>query len=196
MQNNLLELAELVWRQAYPNPTDETPVSLEEVVATAKYEYMSTMWRLAKEERAQEGVFNVPSNLLATATLKVVNNEMDISQIRTLRSLPDDMWLQNIGGITCTCRYVKSSLNLSQLLCDDDSLGNARTYFAMENKIHFPQGTHKDELPIIYAKMSEDVDGDIEIADAVGSIIRQRLVEIYLGKVGPEDTTNNSSSNQ
>jgi hypothetical protein len=42
--------------------------------------------------------------------------------------------------------------------------------------------------------MGENVDGDIEIDDAIAAIVRTRLNEIYLGKIPKEDITNNSSS--
>lgn len=192
---NLLEIAEVSWKQLFPNPTDENAISKEEFIATAKTEYATQMWIQAKNEKNSEGYFNIPSYLLTEAELEVKNNEMDISSLKILRGLPEEMWLQNIGGIVCDCSYVKSNINLAQLMCDDDSLGdNFRTYYVVGNKIKFPKGTHSTKLPIIYANNGERVDNNIEIDDAIGGIVRRMLIEIYGGKIGKEDTSNNSRS--
>ncbi len=36
---NLNEVAEVAWRQLYPNPSDETAVTLQEFQSTARGEY-------------------------------------------------------------------------------------------------------------------------------------------------------------
>lgn len=126
----------------------------------------------------------------------MINNEADISGLNVFEGFPSEIWLQNIGGINCECKYIKSTVNRSQLLCDDDSLPEtARTYYVVKNKIKFPNGVHSNKLPIIYAGMGEGIDGDIDIDDAIASLVRQRLIDIYLGKIAKEDVTNNSDSN-
>jgi hypothetical protein len=191
---NLLEIANLAWDQLYPEGTDETPISFEAFLATAKGEYAYQFLLWYWKEKRDEGVFNIPGDLSTQSEpLPVVDDAIDISHLEILSRLPDDRWLQNIGGLTCGCRYVKSNINQSQLLCDDDSMGdNFKTYLIVGTKIIFPKGTHADKLPIIYANSGKDVDGNIEVSDAIGGIVRTRLIEIYGGKTGKEDKTNNS----
>ena len=113
-----------------------------------------------------------------------------------MKGLPDERWLMNVGGVGCSCDYVKSTINTSQLLCDDDSLGeNVKKYYVVGNKIKFPNGAHSDIVSIIYAHNGETLDDNMTIDDSIGGIVRQRLIEIYLGKIVPEDKTNNSNSN-
>jgi len=193
---NLLSTAELAWRQLFPNPSDEATVEKEEFIETAKLEYALQVWVLSKNEKKQEGVFDIPSILLSTATLPVKDNMIDLTGLEVLRSLSGDSWLQNIGGLTCSCRYVKSNINQRQLLCDDDSLpDDSRLFFISGNRVLFPRGTHAEELEITYANKGLEInEEELEIDDAIASIIRNRLVEIYGGKIGKEDVTNNSNS--
>jgi hypothetical protein len=193
----LFEVAELAWRQLFPNPNDEVAISKEEFITTAKTEYALQLWIQAKTEKRQEGDYNVPPYLLSEAELDVVDNSIDISDLDILFGLPSEMWLQNIGGIGSKCVYIKSTLNQTQLLHDDDSIADGdRTYYPLGKKIFFPRGVHAKKLPIIYANSGGKMDEDIEIDDVVGGILRTRLVEIYGGKMGQEDVTNNSNSKQ
>ena len=168
---------------------------MDEFIVTAKGEYAYQMLLLYWKEKREEGFFNIPSNLLSTTKLDVVNNKADISELGIFRGFPSDIWLQNVGGLGCSCKYVKTDVNKAQLLCEDDSLPDeARTFLPLANEILFPKGVHENPITIIYANMGENVDGDIEIDDAIAAIVRTRLNEIYLGKIPKEDVTNNSSS--
>lgn len=192
---SLQEVCELSWRQMFPNPGDETSITKEEFIATGKYEWAYQTLLASWGERQLDGYWEVPSYLSKEVELEVVNNEIDISGLKTFKSLPKEAWLQNIGGMNCGCSYVKSTLNLTQLMCEDDSLPDTtKTYYIQGRKIKFPQGVHKSPLPITYATMGADVDGSIQIDEAIASLVRQRLNEIYLGKIPPSDTTNNSNS--
>lgn len=194
---NLLEIANLSWSKIFPKGGDETTITREEFEATAKSEFAYQQLLMAWKEKREEGQFNVPSYLLTEVALDVDKNEVDISSLKILRSLPQEVWIQNVGGLLCDCTYIKSDINLTQLLCGDDSLNeNQRTYLVIGNKIKFPQGTHKTPLPIIYANSGETVDGWIEVDDAIGAMVRARLDEIYgpKGNVGQEDETNNKNS--
>lgn len=192
---DLLSIAELAWRQIFPKGKDENKVLKEQFQADAKSEYAYQIWVKILAEKREEGGIEIPSYLLTEKELEVIDNEMDISGLKIMRSLPSETWLQNVGGFGCKCNYVKSTVNLSQVLCDDDSLDDAdRTYYPIGKKIIFPSGTHSDKVKIIYANNGELVDGKIEVDDAIGGIVRRSLIELYIGKVGPEDKTNNSSS--
>lgn len=194
---NLRSIAELAWRQMFPNPSDETKLKKEDFIATARSEYAYQMLLFYWNEKQREGYWNIPSYLLTEVEKDIVNDEMDISDLKILFSLPQEIWLQNIGGIKCECQYVKSDVNKSQLLCDDDSLGDdVRTYYTIGKKIKFPQGVHADKLTIIYANNGNAIDDNIEVDDAVAGIVRRSLIEIYTGKTGQEDKTNNSNSDQ
>ena len=87
-------------------------------------------------------------------------------------------------------------MNLSKILCDDDSLpDDAFTFYPQGKKIIFPKGTHTTPLSIVYANNGEEIDDTIEVDDAIGGIVRRSLIEIYGGKIGKEDTQNDSDSN-
>jgi hypothetical protein len=190
---DLKSIAELAWRQLYPNPSDETKISKEEFLATAKTEYAYQLWKLSKEEKREEGEFQMPSYLITESDpLPVVENAIDVSGLKILRGL--DTWLQNVGGLNCDCRYVKTTINHAQIFCGDDSMGDdVRTFLEVGNRIVFPQGTHEKEIRIMYANNGEEVDDKILIDDTIGGVVRNRLIEIYGGKVGAEDKTNNSN---
>lgn len=192
---NLLEIAQVAFDQLYPNAGDETALDVEHFISTAKVEYSYQMllmyWRLINDE----GFFEFPSYLLSEKEMDVIDNKIDISSLKIFRSLPSDLSIQNVGGIDCSCDYVKSTVNLSQLLCDDDSLDDAsRTYYLLNNSIVFPKGTHKKTLPVIYANMGENINGVIEVEDSIAAIVRTRLIDIFGNKIGSEDTTNNTNS--
>lgn len=193
---NLLSIAELAWKQLFPGPSDEVKVKKEEFISTAKTEYAFQLWVTILAEKREEGQLEVPSYLLSEKEIDVVNNVMDLTGLKIMRSLPFDIWLQNAGGI-CECRYVKTTFNLSQVLCDDDSLSDSdKIYYAVGKKIKFPRGVHKTPLSITYANNGEAIDGNIEVDDAIGGMVRRSLIELYGGKIGKEDKTNNSNSEQ
>jgi len=195
---NLLEISELAWSQIFPHPTDETAVTKEEFITTAKIQYPLQMWVHARAERNEEGVFNVPSNILVQSDpLPVNDNEIDISGLKIMKGLPNEVWLQNIGGLTCKCKYVKSTLNVSQIMCEtEDGLGDdVKTYFVLGNKIIFPKGTHANALTIIYANNGIENDGKYEVDDVVGALIQQQLILIYTNKIGKEDKSNDGNPN-
>lgn len=192
---NLLSIAELTWRQLFPNPKDEVKALKGQFISDSKTEYAYQLWLKILESKREDGNIEVPSYLLSEKEIDVEDGVMDLSGLSIMRSLPFEIWLQNIGGINCNCQYVKSNINLSQVLCEDDSLDDtAKPYYAIGKKIKFPKGVHKNKLTIIYANNGEEIDGEIEVDDAVGGIIRRSLLELYAGKIGPEDKTNNSSS--
>lgn len=192
---NLLEQAELVFRNLNPNASAQSAIKKEEVIATSISEYAAAMWIYSKEQAAIDGGFEIPSELLTEVELDVKDNTIDLTGLHILRSLSNDQWLQNIGGIGCDCRYIKSSLALEKKLCDDDSVGNARTYYPSGKKILFPRGTHANKIKIIYANMGTDIDPKtIEANDYVLSKVRDKLYQLYGIKV-PADTTANSNPN-
>lgn len=194
---NLLEIANLAWEQQFPLATDEVAISRESFISTAKNEYAYQFLLWYWKERGTEGVFNIPGNLSTESDpLPVVDNAIDISKLDILSRLPNDLWLQKIDKLTSDCLYVKSNINQTQLLKDDDSLpDNAKPYLIVGKKIIFPKGTHSDKLTIIYANSGQQVDDNIEVDEAIGALVRQRLNEMYLGKVAPTDKTNNTNPN-
>lgn len=193
---NLNSISELFWRQMFPNPNDETSISLPEVIETAKSEYAYQFLLLYWKEKAMEGVFNIPADLSTEMEFDVVDNEIDISGLDIMSRLPGDMWLQNVGGLTSECNYVKSNINQIQLLKDDDSLPeDYKPYLIVGKKIKFPKGTHTTPISVIVANSGKEIDGEIEVSDEIGAMVRRGLAEIYLAKINPQDKTNNSNSN-
>lgn len=193
---NLKSVAEQAWNQLFPRPGDEEAVDKEDFVATAKGEFAYQLWKKIKEDKILYGECDIPSYLLSETELEVVNDEMDISGLKIMRSIDQELWLQNIGGIGCECNYVKSTLNQTKMYCDDDSLADdAKPYYPQGKKIKFTKGVHKTPLPITYANQGEDINDKIEIDDAIAGIIRRELINIYGGKIGQEDKQNDSDSN-
>jgi hypothetical protein len=193
---NLKEVAELSWEQIFPQGSDETSIPKESFIRTAYSEFAFLTWMAYLNEKNQEGYAETPSYLLTEVEKDVTNNEMDISDLKYFKSLPQEVWLQKIGEVGCKCKYVKSTVNLNQLLCDDDSLDDlTKTYYVLGKKIKFPQGTHKTPLTLTYASMGEDSFGVIEVDEGISSQIRDKLNSIYLGKVSSADVTNNSNPN-
>lgn len=191
---NLLSIAELAWRQVFPNPSTRTATKLAEFIATAKLEYAWNLWRISKEDKRNDGDWEVPSSLLRRSKITVIEDEADISHLAIFRGFDGDVWIQNLGGIGCECNYTRQSVNLSRILCDDDYTGNSRPYIVMGNIIDFPYGTHRKELDIIYATNGEDMEDTIEVDDNIGGLVRNRLVEIYSNKQ-MADKTNNDNPN-
>lgn len=191
---SLKEIAELAWQAVFPTPNDETAVPKENFITDAKNQYAWEIWRLSKEERREEGVFNIPSSLLTHTELPVKDNVVDISGLPVLRSLSNDTWLVNIGGLLSKCKYVASNVNNTQLLEDDDSMGDdVKTYLVVGNEILFPQGTYTNPVKITYANNGIGLDDEeAECDDVLGAIIRTKLIDIYSRK-GQVDTSNNSN---
>lgn len=193
---NLKEIAEVSWGQLFPNPGDENAVDLEDFVSTAKTEYAFQIWRKIKEDKREYGSADIPSYLLTEVSLPVVNGEVDLTGLSIMRSIDEEQWLQDVGGMDCDCSYIKSNVNDWKKLCDDDSLpDDARVVYPVGKKLKFPRGAHADEIQITYANQGEDIDDVIEIDDAIGGIVRTRLIEIYGGKIGQEDKRNDSNTN-
>lgn len=193
---NLLEIANLSWETIYPLGTDEVAISRESFISSAKLEYAYQFLLWFWKEKREEGMFNMPANLLRESEpIKVIDNEIDISELDIMSRLPNDLWLSKIGKLTDECTYVKSNVNQSQLLKNDDSLPDIyKPYVLLGNKIIFPQGTFSNEITLIYAGSGQDLDDNIEVDDAIGAIVRTRLQEIY-GRPMPIDKTNNTNPN-
>lgn len=192
---DIREVAELSWRKIFPQGGTNTAVSKEEFQRVAITEFAMQTLLMAWKDRAED-YYEVPPYLLSEVEKDVVNNEMDISDLKYFKSLPMQTWLVNIGGFDCHCKYIKSTANLTQLLCNDDSLDDdARPYFVLGKKIVFPKGAHKTPLKIVYANIGEGIDGSIECDEAIAALVLEKLDALYLGKVAPVDVTNNNNSN-
>lgn len=192
---NLLEAAELAWRQIYPDPSSSPLNKREEFIASARHMFAHELILKYYREKADEGYAEIPSLLLNEQEFDVVNNEIDLSGLEALHGIPGDMWLQNVGGIGC-CRYVKTSLNLVQALCDDDSTCDAKIFYPVGKKIKFPQGAGSDKVKVTYAGIGEKINGNLEIDSQIAGLIRVRLIELYGGKVGKSDVTNDGNPNE
>ena len=192
---NLNEVAELSWRKIFPQGGNNTAISKEEFMRVAFVEFAQQTLLMAWKDRADD-YYEVPPYLIDEVEKDIVDNEMDISDLKYFKSLPMQTWLVNMGGFDCHCKYVKSTANLSQLLCEDDSMDDdARPYFIQGKKIVFPKGTHKTPLKIVYANMGADIDGNIECDEAIAASVLEKLDAFYLGKIAPADVTNNNNPN-
>lgn len=192
---DLKTIAQLAYDQLFPNPTDEEKVSRIDFLESAKLEYSYQFLLWFWKEKGTEGVFNMPGELATEEDFNVVNNEIDISELDIMSRLPNDQWLCNVGGLVCDCKYVKSNINQTQLLCDDDSLPETwYPYLIIGKKIKFPKGVHKTPLSIIYANSGRQIYDSIEVDTALGKLVKDALISNYGGKVGTEDKANNTNA--
>ena len=195
---SLQSYAELAYRQVYPNPSDETNITLVEFIETAKGEYAYGVWEQNRLENYQMGENNIPPYLLTEVEIKVKNKSADISHIKAMRSLPNNTWIQQLGDINCNgCGYLIMDLNKYKLLCDDDSRNDTeKIAIPVGKQIKFPNDTFEQDgvVTMIFANLGTEIDEDLEIDDAMGSVVRRKLVDIYTRK-SPEDKTNNTNSN-
>jgi hypothetical protein len=195
----LQSITQTVYDQIYPNPSDETPIDFEIFLEVARSHYAYRVWELNRSEVNSSGENNIPSSLLSEAELIVVNKEANISHLRALTSLPNNTWIQSIGGFECgECKYISMDVNKYKLLCDDISrkIGD-KAIIPLSNKILFPEGTFGDDekVSIIYANMGENVEGETLINDALGAMVRTALLKEFSPKF-VEDKTNDSNSNK
>lgn len=190
-------VAELVYRQLVGGqPSDENAIELEEVIESAKLEYALQQYYFLRQQRLDDWWLSLPSHFLAESPeLDVVNNEIDISDLKILRTMANETWLQAVGKLDCECKYVKSTVNQTQLFCGDDSLPDgSKTFYIVGKKIRFPQGTHAKKLSIIYAGDGSQLSDGQEIDESIGALVRAKLLESYGRVVVKEDVTNNSNS--
>lgn len=187
---NLLSIAELSWRQVFPDPTAQTQTKKAEFIATAKLEYAWNMWRISKEQKRTEGEWEIPSALLRRGTITVVDDSASLFDLKIFRSFDGDTWIVKLGDNDC--KYIRQSLNESQMLSDEDYWGNSLPYIVIGLNIEFPMGARRKTIPIVYATNGEDLEDNIEVDDAIGGLIRNRLVEIYSTKQPVDITTNNN----
>lgn len=193
---NLKEIAELAHSQLFPNSGDEVAVDIEDFVATAKVLHAYELWRKIKEDKREYGECDIPSYLLKEAELEVEDNRISLEGLNIMRGIDQELWLQDVGGMNCECTYVKSTVNHTKLLCDDDSLpDDQRTFYPVGKQILFPQGAHSDKIKITYAHNGDETDDYIDVDDVVAGIVRTRLIEIYTGKIGQEDNKNDTNVN-
>lgn len=192
--SNLKEIAQVSYDQVYPNASIQTSIKVEHFIVAAKARYAWELFRISKEERRSEGEWEIPSTLWRESDIEVKDDKADISLLNIFRSFEGDVWIGNIGGINCECNYLKKSVNLAQILCDDEYNGNARPYYVVGKSIKFPAGVHSPTLPMIYASDGTDLDDDIEIDDMIGDLIGNYLVQRFSNRM-PEDRTANSNSN-
>lgn len=189
--------AELAYRQLYPNPSDETPITLVEFIETAKTEYANLVWLQNRSDAREIGSNDIPEYLLSTAELQVdEKGRADISKLKVMRGLKGLTWIQGLGDMSCAnCDYLIVDTNKYNLLCGDDSVGDRKFAVAAGKYIKFPDGTYESDriVPIIYATMGSELSDNIEVDDALASSLRRSIIEIYGGKTGQEDKTNNSN---
>lgn len=191
---NINEIAQIAYDQIYPNAEQATSVKVEHFIQTALTRYAYEMFLLSKELKRADGEWDIPDTLLREDILTIVNNEADISALKIFTSFEGGKWISKVGDFGCDCGYIKHTVNMSNILCDDEYNGNSKTYVIIGKKIKFPHGAHGKTAPIIYASSGEDVDGDIEVDDAIGDRVGDYLFKRFSGRI-PADRTENSNEN-
>ncbi len=193
---SLNEISQLVYDQVFPLPRGKNSIDIEDFKAAARIEYAAAMWIYRQEQISSDGYFQMPSDLLTEIELPVNNNEIDLSELQYLSALPNDLWLQNLGGVNCDCKYLKTTFNLAQILCDDDSADSGtHYYYIIGKKIKFIKKPHANKLPLTYANNGDGVSDDVEVNEYVGVKVKDKLIAIY-GRKLPVDITQDQNPNQ
>lgn len=192
---DLQSIAQVVYDQIYGNNTAQNAIKVEHFIEVAKSRYAYEMWLQSKTLGRAEGEWEIPSAILRDGEIEVKDNEADISALNIFRSFEGDLWIQNIGGLDCECDYIKQSVNLNQMLCDDEYLQGKWPFVVVGKKIKFPKGSHSKTLPIIYASNGTDIENEIEVDDAIGDLVGDYLFKRFSGKL-PVDRTNDSNENK
>lgn len=192
---DLKSISQVCYDQVYPNATAQTSVKVEHFIEEAKVRYAWEMYRISKETKRAEGEWEIPSALFRQTNLTIKDNVADISDLQIFRSFDGDIWIGNIGGIGSECNYIRQSVNISNMLLDDEYIGNGHPYIVVGQSIMFPKGTHKQTIPIIYASNGEDADDKIAVDDAIGALVSDYLYKRFAGKL-PEDRSADSNTNK
>lgn len=192
---NLLEIAQEVYDEVFPNPSPQNAVKFDHVLVVAKSRYAYELWLKSKNDAREDGGWEVPSALWREAEIEVSNNKADISHLKIFRSYDGDAWLGSVGD-GCDCPYVRVSMNLYGVIgCDKEYLGNSLPYTVIGNSIKFHNGAHSKTVPIVYASSGEDMDDNVEIDDAMSALVSDYLWKRFANKL-PVDRTNNSNENK
>ena len=191
----LQSIAEGVHKQIYPIQSDEVAIKLPYFIDAAKGHYAYRLWELNRAENSN-GEVSVPASLLTPKTINVVDKKASIKDLKALRSLPHNMWLQSVGEFDCNgCKYVIMDLNKWKMLCTDKSrTKNQKAVVVVGDFLNFPDGTFNEngEVDIVYANMGESLDKTTTIDEAIGDLVRRYLLETF-GKRMPADKTNDSN---
>lgn len=192
---NLKSICQVAYDTIYPNAGATTSVKVEHFIEVGLVRYAFEMWLVSKELKRSEGEWDIPETLFREAELTVDdNNHADISSLKIFSSPEGRYWIGRLGDFDCDCGYIRHTVNMANMLCDDEYDGNKKTYIVFGKKIRFPKGVHTKTIPIIYASNGNDVDDEIEIDDAIAGRVEEYLWKRFTGKL-PEDRTLNSNSN-
>lgn len=191
---SLNSIAEQAYHLVYPQPDDETALPKELFEEASRTEYAWQVQLMYWKSKRDEGEYDLPSHLLREAELEVKGNQIDLCNLNVFRSFSSDIWLQQVGNVS-DCQYIRHTVNLSNLLTDEESRGNQyKTYIPLGDKLKFPDGVYKSPVTIIYISRGDDLDGDLIVDDVIGNIVLDRLVERFSGKSNLVDVTNNTNS--
>lgn len=196
---SIQEISELCKRQLTPKGDEGFP-HIAEVVSTAKQEYSYQLWVQNRDMWRNEGENSIPSYLLTSTDLDIVENKADISKLSPLRSFPNHTWIQRLSpeGIDCDgCRYTIMDLNTWNLLCDDDSrTEDSKAAVPIGKQIWFPEGVFGriNKAQMFFADISGDqIDDDVEIDEAMGALVRRGVMDIYKQRYQADETNNTNS---
>lgn len=193
------EIAELAHNQAFPT-SDRPLITKAEFVRTAISEFAYQSLLLYWKSKREEGYYSLPEWLVSEKDLDVNEGVVDVSELNFMTTIPGGGWLIDIKDISSKgcggCVFIKSSYANSRLLCNDDSKDEGDTpFYFLNGKIKFPKGVKSKSVTVIYANTGDGVTDDIEIDNAMAAIVRDRLMQIYLGKTPKKDETINDNPN-
>lgn len=190
---SLNSIAEQAYSIVFPQSDDETALPKELFEEASRTEYAWQVQLMYWKSKRDDGEYDLPSHLLREVELDVKDNKVDLCNLNVFRSFSSDIWLQQVGEIG-ECKYIRHTVNLSNLLVDEEDRGNQyKTYIPIGDKLKFPDGVYKSPITIIYASKGEDLEGDTIVDDVIGNIVLDRLVEKFSGKSNLVDVTNNTN---
>ena len=193
---DLHTIAQVAYDQVFPNADDQTSIKVQHFIEVAKTRYAQELFILSKESKRIDGKWDIPESLLRETTLKIENNEADISDLKIFQSFEGHKWVGMLGRFgNDDCKYIKQTINLANIIDSEEYCGNSKPYVIIGKKIKFPLGAHHDTESLIYASSGEDLDDSFEVDDAIGDRVGDYLFKRFSNKL-PEDRTDNSNSNK
>lgn len=194
MSVTIQSIATIVHRQINPHPGTRPVNLLGEYIARAKTIYAARMVNQASEQMREDGSWEVPSQLIVPGVITVKNNAADISRLKIMRSLRNDMWVRQLGEGN-GCEFVRYSDSQTRTITDRELMGNLIPFTVVGNMILFITGYRDGELAIRFVSDGTDLKNGIQLDAVIADFVMDKLYQLY-SKKEKEDKTNDNNSGQ
>ena len=192
---SLFTIAELAWRNIYPEGSREARNTLEEFVETAVHEYAYWAFRMhmelvnSGEESMVEGLLRRKGYAVKTDE-EGLYSDLDVD----VMDLPKDIGVYQVWPSGSEYPLTKGK-DVSRNLFPEGE----RIYFRREKQIRYPDGFERPNTKTVFITTIslDSLDEKLEVPDTLAKQIRDSLERIYgQGKGLGENTTNNKNTQQ